>query len=458
VTAPAGCGKTHQIVRALSTHSTPKRILVLTHTNAGVAALRARLKRGNVAPSRYALATIDGWAMRLATIFPLRSAIEPAVLELTDRAHDYAKIRAAASSALSHGKLDDLLSATYSRLIVDEYQDCTKLQHAVVTELARSLPTCILGDPMQAIFGFGGADPLPSWSDVTAFFPVFATLETPWRWINADTPNLGRWLLDVRQRLQSGQPIRLDGCPEEVRWVQLDGRNDRQRRYAAALARPPGGEGSVVVIAESSSPESQRLVASQTPGAVTIEAVDLKDFVEFARAFDVGSTQALAQLLEFGQSLMTNTGVPQILKRVPILTSNTARKPPTAAESAAIGFLQAPSHARAAALLATIRSQTGVRVHRPIVLNACLSALRACGSGGGSFYDQAVRERERYRMSGRPIPQRAVGSTLLLKGLEAEVVVILDAPRHDAKNLYVAMTRGSKLLVVCSPTPVLSPR
>jgi DNA helicase IV len=49
-----------------------------------------------------------------------------------------------------------------------------------------------------------------------------------------------------------------------------------------------------------------------------------------------------------------------------------------------------------------------------------------------------------------------VGSTLLLKGLEADVSVILDVESMDAAHLYVAMTRGSKRLVVCSRSPVIT--
>ena len=45
VTAPAGCGKTHLIAEALTRHGGSKPILVLTHTNAGVVALRGRLDR-----------------------------------------------------------------------------------------------------------------------------------------------------------------------------------------------------------------------------------------------------------------------------------------------------------------------------------------------------------------------------------------------------------------------------
>ena len=65
--------------------------------------------------------------------------------------------------------------------------------------------------------------------------------------------------------------------------------------------------------------------------------------------------------------------------------------------------------------------------------------------------------REQNRLLGRPLPRRAVGSTLLLKGLEAEVAVILNADDLDARNFYVAMTRGSKHIVVCSRTPLLNP-
>jgi DNA helicase-2/ATP-dependent DNA helicase PcrA len=63
--------------------------------------------------------------------------------------------------------------------------------------------------------------------------------------------------------------------------------------------------------------------------------------------------------------------------------------------------------------------------------------------------------REENRLLGRPLPKRAVGSTLLLKGLEAEVAVVLNTEGMSAQHLYVAMTRGSMKLVVCSASPIL---
>ena len=66
--------------------------------------------------------------------------------------------------------------------------------------------------------------------------------------------------------------------------------------------------------------------------------------------------------------------------------------------------------------------------------------------------------REQNRYYGRSLPRRGVGSTLLLKGLEAEVVVVLNADVLNVRNLYVAMTRGSKALTICSHSSILNPK
>src|SRR6185503_6569895 len=70
VVAPAGCGKTHAILKAAERYQGKKPLLVLTHTNAGVAALRSRLTKAGVRHGNYRLGTIDGWAMRLIRQFP----------------------------------------------------------------------------------------------------------------------------------------------------------------------------------------------------------------------------------------------------------------------------------------------------------------------------------------------------------------------------------------------------
>ena len=458
VTAPAGCGKTQLIAEALTRHGGGKPILVLTHTNAGVVALRGRLDRAGVPAKSYRLSTIDGWAMRLISTFPARSAHNADLLQLACPRTDYPNIRVAAAKLVKTGHVNDILAASYARLIVDEYQDCSIRQHAVVACAAQILPTCVLGDPMQAIFGFG-ADDLAKWDeDVCTYFPPAGELDTPWRWINARAEPMGRWLLDVRAKLLRGEPIDLRLAPASVSWIDLDRTQDHQRRLRAARVHPPGGQGGVLIIGDSTNPDRQRKFASQTPGAVTVEAVDLRDLVDFAKAFDLDALDALERLANFAQSVMRNVGAADLVRRVQSLRRGTARNPPTEVEETALSFVGSPSYRSAVDVLVEIGKKGGVSAHRPAVLRACIKALQLCeGTDGLSFQDAAIRMREQNRLVGRTLPRRAVGSTLLLKGLEAAVAVILNADALDARNLYVAMTRGSKALTVCASSPVLNP-
>ncbi|MER8995575.1 UvrD-helicase domain-containing protein [Mesorhizobium sp. M0663] len=457
VTAPAGCGKTHLIAANLLEHDFTKPALILTHTVAGVVALRGRLQQLGVPSAAYRLMTLDGWAIKLASTFPARCGVPPEVLRITDTRTDYKTIQKAAAELAKAGHVDDILAASFSRQIVDEYQDCSQSQHGLVYYSSRHLPTCVLGDPMQAVFGFSG--PLPDWdTNVCKYFPNAGELTTPWRWKNAGTEAFGRWLLDVRKALKAGQAVDLRGAPPEVRWVHLDGTEDHQRRLKAGLSNAAGGQGTVLIMGDSKKPQGQRLFASQTPGAVTVESVDLKDFIQFALNFRLDAPDALSQLLSFAESVMTNVGGADLQQRVTTLLAGRQRKEATDTEQAAIAFEQERTFKSAVELLAEVSKRPGTRQHRPTVMSACIRALNGADQADpSSLHEAAVRAREENRFRGRPLPARGVGSTLTLKGLEADVAVILNVTEMDAKHLYVAMTRGSKLLVVCSASPQLRP-
>ncbi|TFW57610.1 DNA helicase UvrD [Bradyrhizobium sp. MOS001] len=457
VTAPAGCGKTHLIATSLLRHEDKKPVLILTHTNAGVIALRTRLTQLGVPTSAYRVLTMDGWAMRLTSTFPTRSGLNPSVLRISNPTTDYPAIRKAAVELVKHGHVDDTLAASFSRLLVDEYQDCTMSQHALAYYSSRALPTCVLGDPLQTVFNFN--EKMPEWDGhVCKYFPPSGELSVPWRWKNAGTEVLGRWLLDVRAQLAAGESIDLSKAPKHVTWVHLDGTEDHERRLRAARTTAPDDNGRVLIIGDSKSPPSQRRFASQTPGAVTVESVDLKDFVQFAEKFDLNAPDALSQLVGFAEDVMTNVGGADMISRLATITAGRAKKPPNEVEQAAIEFQVNRSYSNAAALLSELSKRPGVRSHRPLVLGACIRALNEADSASlTSLHDAALRAREQNRMGGRSLPKRGVGSTLTLKGLEAEVAVILDVSQMSASHLYVAMTRGSKSLIICSKSKKLHP-
>lgn len=457
VMAPAGCGKTQLIADTLEAHNQAKPILILTHTNAGVAALRTRLQRARIQSSHYQLATLDGFAMRLISKFPARSGHDPRILLLENRGQDYPAIRNSAGHLLSNGHISHVIKASYSRLLVDEYQDCNQSQHSMVTWLAQSIPTCVMGDPMQAIFGFG-ANALVNWgADVIPQFPAVGALNTPWRWRRANTEHFGRWLLDVRQPLAAGEGIDLRGAPVEVEWVLIQAATADAQRRSAAQVRLRDGE-TVLIIGDAASPISRFRLTSQTPGATAVENVELTEMMSFARSFDPASDHALSMVIDLAGSVMTGVGAAALTSRIATISAGRNRTPPTDIEQRALAFQQAPSCGAAAHLLENFANQAGTHLYRPGIFRACLSALHMAASGTHSLAEAALQVRERNRLMGRPLSRRSVGSTLLLKGLEADIAVILNPAQMDANNLYVAMTRGAKRLVICSETPILGRR
>lgn len=352
---------------------------------------------------------------------------------------------------LASQHIDEVVAASYGQLIVDEYQDCSIVQHGLVQHLARVLPTVVLGDPLQAIFGFAG-NALVDWSDhVEVAFPAAGELATPHRWIRAGHEGFGRWLLDIRVELRHGRRIDLANMHQNASWVSLDGDKDYEKKLKAGMTRSPVKDGKVVVIATSKDRGGRKRhqYASRMPGSVVAEAVDMSDLVEFGDSFELTSEDALSQIAGLAELVMTNISADDFVNRVELIRNGRNRTPPSEAEASAIRFIEAPTYENAGNVLESIAALGGVSVPRPAILDGCYALLRSC-QAGSTPSEAAIAVRERSRLIGRPLSARTVGSTLLLKGLEAEVSVVLDADEMDDRHLYVAMTRGSNQLVICA--------
>lgn len=449
ITAPAGCGKTQLIVSALEGHSHPLPVLILTHTNAGVAALRQRLKIHQIDESKFKLATIDGWCLQISSQFPKRSGIDPERLKLLTPNIDYPAIRGATNKILKEHHLDDIFKSNFTHLIVDEYQDCSTIQHEAIVQFSNVLPTCVLGDPLQAIFGFKG-NTLVDWvKDVQSYFVPSGELTIPWRWKNAGCESLGLWLLEARKLLVSGQAIDFSKKPPEIKIVSLVPGVEHNQILQAASQQTPNKEDSVLIIGDSMNVKSRHQIAGSVHGATTVEPVDFKDLINFAQTYD--QRYAFTQIHSLMKELMTGIAPLNLDNRVQTIQANKQRNPPTPFELKIIEFIKSPTNHSAIELIKEFSSQENVRVYRPAIYNACLKGFQiAADNPEIPLKDAMIRIREQNRAVGRKIPKRAVGSTLLLKGLEAEHVVILNADDLDARNLYVAMTRGSKSITLCS--------
>lgn len=454
VIAPAGCGKTELIANCVA-QPTDKPTLILTHTTAGVAALRMRLKKGGIPPSNYRLNTIAGWALNLISIFPERAGYMHDPLN----APDYARVQTAIGELCGSGNIHSELRATYGRLLVDEYQDCSVSHHSIVSGISNAIPTVVFADPMQAIFNFGN-DPLANWSQqVVPLFPKIGRLITPWRWNNANATDLGQWLLAVREALIQGQRIDLRTCPARVTWHQLTA--DANANIAAQIAvqyevarRNPGD--SILTIGDSIQAASRHSYASRVQGVSVVEPVDFRDVVGSAGQMDgkIGH-ELLQSCIGFLANVMTNVYGDRLQTRIQSILANRNRTPASATELAAIALYQGGGYNEAVAFLGTMAADPDRRVYRISAFNIMLEALRTSGANPATDLNSTIAGlREQRRHSGRTIPAKAVGSTLLLKGLEADHVIILDADRPgntmSKEHLYVSLTRGAKTVHVFS--------
>ena len=265
ITAPAGCGKTHLVAEAIGKHQNELPLLVLTHTNAGVAALRQRVEKIGASSKKARIATLDGWSLKLLNSFPCRSGIDPSHLLLNNAREDYPAIRTGALNIILKDHIREILKSTYSHVIVDEYQDCQPDQHELVLGLSRDIPTCVLGDPLQSIFNFTKEGTVDWQSDVLDAFPNAGELDTPWRWKLADNEKLGQWLIYIRKALINGGKINIMEAPDCVEWIELDGSDDWAKQLKAANTRSPNPSGGSLIMAKW--PKEQAEYARRIPGA-----------------------------------------------------------------------------------------------------------------------------------------------------------------------------------------------
>jgi hypothetical protein len=76
----------------------------------------------------------------------------------------------------------------------------------------------------------------------------------------------------------------------------------------------------------------------------------------------------------------------------------------------------------------------------------------------GSTSGCARKYHGEFRYKGRPVGHRKlIGTTLLVKGLEFQHAIVLDAASLTRNELYVALTRGSKSLKIISSRKQLCP-
>lgn len=448
VIAPAGYGKTHLIALAVSAGS--GRQLVLTHTFAGVNSIKTKMAALGVPSSKYQVDTIASWSLRLCLAYPKTSGW------VTDSPADeqWNQLYASCSGLLAKSFIRRAISSTYAGLYVDEYQDCSDLQHSLVSTLADFLPCRVLGDPMQSIFDFDNAKPVDWEASVYPTFECLGELVIPWRW--AGNPQLGAWLKDVRNKIQAGQKIDLLGNrPPCVIRHRIEPEYLEKKQYSSLCGLLNHNE-SVIALhgGDQQSKNKTHLLARSMAGRFSsIEEIEGKGLHAFLKQFHGTKTPQKRFLLALDFAKKCFTGVSNVLtagtKRGEIAGLRKGTKYP-ALLTAANNYLVDSTSLNLMKFFLELKINPETGAYRRDLLNRLLQILKLHGDNVGISIIEAGKIYQRdMRHMGRPTRHtKLIGTTLLVKGLEFDHAVILDVDSLDAKDLYVAMTRGTKSLTI----------
>lgn len=451
VVAPAGCGKTFLLAEAVSISD--GRQLILTHTHAGVRAIRGHLERRAVPPAKYGVITIDGLALRYATSYPTLSGWTTTI----PVGGDWQELRSDVLTVFKQKAIRRVLAASYSGVFVDEYQDCTLGQHLLIQCLAEFLPVRVVGDPLQSIFSAIGKDDFCSWRNVEATFDKVGELSTPHRWLHTNQP-LGNWLLNVRQKLIDGEEVDLKNAP--LTHLPTSLRKDEGRIKACYGLKFKKGESQIGLRRWGA--ECHHLARFLGGRYHSMETVECEDLLKWTERIQTSvEIKRAIEVLDFAEVCIAR--IPGNIKKM--------------AKQLAKGKVQNPRRKDYRRVLFAIQS-VAASSNLEMVIELMDSI---CGLEGKlviarrelwSEMKRAIKEfqanpsislqktawdmRNRLRQFGSKLDRSTLGTPLLVKGLEFDHVVVLDAADQiDAESLYVSLTRGSKSLTILSDEATL---
>jgi DNA-binding Xre family transcriptional regulator len=456
VVAPAGYGKTHAIATCLK-YTTGKQ-LILTHTHAGVASLKDKIKVQGIPKDLYRVETITSFAQKYVNAFycaddiPEQENTRDYYPFIIDQARNLFKIR----------PIQDIIKNTYAGLFVDEYQDCTIRQHNLIEELANILPTRILGDHLQGIFDFN--DPMVSFDRDLNNFKKFTSLIEPWRWKNSNQA-LGNAFKEIRSLLEEREPIDLNKYETKINVLQRKEEDkyipgSKYNKELWALSR----EDNLLVIHPNSTALALRLEFTKRFNNifVLVEAIDGKDFYKISRNFDsVTTANIYISLYNLIPSLFNGS-----TSRDNWFTLSGIKNKRSVEDKKQIGPIDKDikqlerkiSLVLISNVLKKIDKLPKIKSYRRELLWNLCEALECAEYKDISVYEAMKEIMNRKRRMGKKVGRRCVATTLLTKGLEFDTVVVLDAHEFKCpKHFYVAITRACKKLVIFTNNKILSP-
>lgn len=450
---PAGTGKTHLLAKSVAIAAKDDlRSLILTHTNAGVDALKKRLSKMGVPPSSYKVDTITGFAFSLTRAYEDISGVT--VPSTPDWTHSPDYI-AGANRVANARAIQHMLEQSYDYFFIDEYQDCSTDHHEFILSVLASIPkTIVLGDRLQGIFGFRDVT-LVDWDDVLNTFPLLSVDHTPHRWRDVN-PALGQWLQDIRPLMHDGSTIDLSQVSVTgFEWLRS---GDGVLGDRAFSFEDPN---ETVLLLDKWDRDVARHASMLGGRYLVMEDVRGRFMVEELATLPSATSPELAHwLAQFAKKCMVGlAGVDAVIlgklqQNLPI--AHYHREGIQDIQRGLEELRMQPSYAKLLETADSIAKHTGTKLYRWEGWRDTLSAIRLSNEGETSPTDELAMIRDKLRHAGRRPHARVASRTVLVKGLEYDHVIIANVSNLlDPKNLYVALTRAKKTISVISSSPLI---
>lgn len=456
---PAGTGKTELLAAcATMVAQQGERSLILTHTNAGVDAIRKRLKRFGVLPKMVRVETITSWAFTLSRSYP--SIAKTTVPEVPDWSASMSYVQGATLVAKTEA-IRRVHAISFGFLFVDEYQDCTLDQHQLVAEISRAGPrTVVLGDRLQAIFGFDPNRPLINWdAHVTPTYRPKKLPSVPHRWRRHNSA-LGQWLLDIRPLLVDGGTFDFSSHHVKgLQWKQFDSNSAVRTVNNAAYALSITTE-SVVLLDKWASDVAKH--ANRLGGSYAVmEDIGGRFMAEQLSTLPTEHDPSLALwLAKMAKKCFVGLGgldrtVQRRLENGRTI-SDLKRGGLAMVQAALDGLVTNTTYDQLQIAADEIRATPSLTLYRPEAWDDTFRAIARSVEDGQRPSEALATVRDRARMGGRADRRRVASRTLLVKGLEFDHVIIANAQNFtDPRQLYVALSRAKKSVTVIGKNPLL---
>lgn len=454
IIAPAGYGKTFTISECLK-YTTGKQ-LILTHTHAGISSIKTKILESKTT-SLYSLETISSFAQKYVEAFIKKDQIP----DQEDKQY-YSFIIKKATELLCIKPISKVITATYTGVFVDEYQDCTISQHNLISSLGKLLPIHILGDPLQGIFTFNNEKLVDFNKDLSDFRSV-GILSTPWRWKDKNS-QLGEALKDIRNKLESLTTINLSDYKDVKNFFYLKTESEKIREKGSEYRNWLNGItfnkkgfselNNVLIITPNSHSIWLRVALNKSLSYkyFVLEAFDESDFYTYSRELDSILTQeniysSILILLKGkktkkkGKKTRSGTLLTGLHRFFPndITIPKPTKKNIKNINHIIYNFIELETTRNKRLLLKILHDLINLEevncTRKELFYDLC-KAIKQASINNSNIIESMKIIRNLKRRIGRKTRGKYIGTTLLTKGLEFDTVVIIDADKFDCPKNY----------------------